>query len=373
MRAQAHPCAAQSGSEHVRSDRQECRNRRRAGQPLAQGRPRGEGRPHRRHRPRSRPGARDRGCGRPGAGARRDRRPHPLRRAADVGFHRLAVAGARRDDGGDRQLRLRHRAGDAGHARHAAQEPLRGRGDVARRAARGRRLAVRQFFQLPRFHRPARRDAQRRVLLFAFGAAYRRDGRCGLGARGERGRAGEDDVTVRRGAFGGRDRPRLLDLREPQRLWRHPGAVAPGQRRRVPRAGAGDGAARARRHHGDLWPAFDDPLHGGTGRAVGPAGDLLPAARLSHEARACPGNLPRLRRSAHPRPRGLCPGLVPAAQHELRPAQRLHAADDRAVAQGRRQGAPSHAVRRSPPSAQPSRRRWRRRSRAAASSTAPGT
>ena len=66
------------------------------------------------------------------------RRAHALRCPGHLGCHALAVAVARRHDGGDGQLRLRHRAAPRGRgARPGDPQPLGGRGHGPRRAAQG--------------------------------------------------------------------------------------------------------------------------------------------------------------------------------------------------------------------------------------------
>ena len=73
--------------------------------------------------------------------ARIRRHPHALRRAGVLGPHAVHLAVARRDDGGDGQLRLRHRADASGPPRPDPAHAGERRGHVARRHPRRHRRA----------------------------------------------------------------------------------------------------------------------------------------------------------------------------------------------------------------------------------------
>ena len=101
---------------------------------------------------------------RPRADARHHRQPHPLRRADHLGPDAVALARARRDDGGDRQLRLHDRAVPAGRPRADDEEPHPGRRHVDRRAARRHRLGLRDLRRVHGATAQARQRRQRRRL-----------------------------------------------------------------------------------------------------------------------------------------------------------------------------------------------------------------
>ena len=143
-----------------------------------------------------------------------------------------ALAGARRDDRGDRQLRLHDRAVPAGRPRAHDAQPDAGRGHVARRAARRASTgASRPFREYLAQLRRTRQRRQRRRLRRPLVGAHLRDGRRRVAARGAptpRSRRCRRSCATR-----WRRRGRLRQQHQPgaQRRRRPADAVAPGRRR----------------------------------------------------------------------------------------------------------------------------------------------
>ena len=220
-------------------------DRRRPGPRAEARRPRGQGRPHRRHRRDQGQGRRDDRRRRARALARHRRRAHALRRAGHLGRHALALAVARRHHGGDRQLRLRHRAGAARRARPGDPQPLGRRGHGPRRAAPGHRLGFREFQRLHGDAAPPRRLRQPGRAGRPFDHPHRGDGRGRLAAQGRHaGRARHDEGHGGRRHGQGRDRARRLLFAQPFGLWRRADAVDHRADVGARRAGRRHGAAR---------------------------------------------------------------------------------------------------------------------------------
>ena len=142
------------------------------------------------------------------------------------------VAGARRDDRGDRQLRLHHRAVPAGRPRAHDAQPDAGRGHVARRAAR--RASPGSSRPSPSTWRScARTGCAVNVAAYVghSSRAHLRDGRRRGAARGHRRRDRADAGDRARGDGARRGRLRQQHLPGAQRRGRPADAVAPGRRR----------------------------------------------------------------------------------------------------------------------------------------------
>ena len=125
--------------------------------------------------------------------ARASSNVHALRRAGDVGCHALALAVARRHHRGDGQLRLRHRAGDAGRPRPGDPQPLGGRGHGPRCAAHRHQLGLRELLRLHGDAASPRPLRQRRGAGRPFDHPHRRDGRGGVAAQGRDARGARQD------------------------------------------------------------------------------------------------------------------------------------------------------------------------------------
>ena len=152
--------------------------------------------------------------------------------------------GARRDHGGDRQLRLHDRAVPAAGPRADDAQPDAGRGHVVRGAARGIRWEFETFAE---YLAQLRRSGSAVNLAAYVGHSSLRTWVMGADANAARSHRRRDRADGRAGARGdGRRRGRPGQLHQPgaQRRRRRADAVAPGQRRRAPGADRGHGRRR---------------------------------------------------------------------------------------------------------------------------------
>ena len=247
-------------------------------------RPRRARRPHPRHRAlaaqRRQTSRRRR---RPRADARHHRQPHALRRADHLGPACAPVAGAGRDHGGDRQLRLHHRAVPAAGPRAHDAQPHAGGGHVVRGAAARRALGVSDLCRIPGAAAPHRLRDQHRRLRGPLVAAHLRDGRRRQPARRHRRRDRADGRARARGHGRRRGGPGQLHQPGAQRRRRRADALAPGRGRRASRAHRGHGRERPRRVHGDQGRADAGGAARADGRALAPPGDDRRAAAQQHQ------------------------------------------------------------------------------------------
>ena len=241
-------------------------------------------RPHPRHRPIA---ARRRQANhrrrRPRVDARHHRQPHALRRAAHVGSVCSPLAGAGRDHGGDRQLRLHHRAVPAARPRADDAQPHAGGRHVVRGAAARRALGVRDLCRIPGAAAPHRLRDQPGRVRGPLVAAHVGDGRRRQPARRHRGRGRADGRVGARGHGRRRGGPGELHQPGAQRRRRRADALAPGHRRRAPRAHRGHGRERPRRLHGDQGRTDASGAARADGRARPPPGDDRGAAAQRHQ------------------------------------------------------------------------------------------